>query len=202
VWQVIGFIGMYVLRVQFGIDHLTDVHLFIGYLSVTVVFILFLNQSLARHFYLSLVKPSMAVFILLQIIIYLTYRHVNPNIEIISQYKNVHFAYLAPVYQLTKMPDIVFQQLAFGLFFYDMKDRGYSLRTTQLITALFLFVSHFFTLLSMPVMISVVFIGCSGIAGFLFPYLTLRHGFFASMSLHWAYYFLLGLVFCTYAGAF
>jgi hypothetical protein len=201
-WQFIGFIGMYVLRVYFGVDHLINVSLFAVFLIVVSALILWQDTELARYLKASLFRPAAVVFVVLQILIAWSYFSVTPNTEVLAQYPNVHFAYLSPSYIVSKNPDILFQQLAFALYFFDMKNRGYSLRTTQLTSAAFLFFAHFFTLLSMPVFICVIFITCSGIAGFLFPYLTLRHGLLASMSLHWLYYFSLGIAFCWYTGAF
>lgn len=195
-WQAVGFACIFGLR-ELGVHHLGYPLLFIAALGALIVAMFWLNSDMVIYARRALNRQHLTLLLIVYCGIGLIYTVEPADMSLIAAQKNIHFAHHNFVYILTKSFDILFQQLAFAMYVYDLRHRNIPMLGIQISSAVLLSVSHAMTLLSLPDHVAVIFIVAAAVGGMVFP-LVITHpkgGLIPTSLLHWSYYVGMGLAF-------
>lgn len=194
-WQTVGFGAIFMLRER-GINHIDRFVELAAVLAVIIALMLRTNPDMRDYLAPCLRGRRWWRFAALYGLVVVLYSLTPVNGERLAALHNLHFAYFQYPYLVSKTLDIGFQQLAFGMFVFDLLHRRWPLGRISLLSAALLGVSHLATLASLPWPFACVFIAGGVAAGLAFPWLIAgsRGGFSAAFCAHWGYYLALGLV--------
>lgn len=202
-WGALFYIGKYILQTSAGINHVDGFLPFTLYVASFCLMLLYQYRYLRFKLRDGLDLKGTAALVLLLVVAGLMYRWASPDLSLLKQYPQVHFAYLSNRYLLSKSFDILFQQLALSLYIWTMLIRGIELFRVQIITAATMGLVHLHTFLAMPPVVCTGFVVASFFAGYFWPAILDRykHGIIYNYISHWIFYLLIGVGFNVYVGS-
>jgi len=202
-WHAPTYYLMHLLR-QHDINHIEQPLLLTTCLILIFAGILLTNQDMRTHISDGLKGKKWLWIVLTYCLLFSVYFLFTVDTNTLKEHGNVHFAYLSPIYILTKSVDIGIQQLSFAMFGRDLLNRGFTIPQLRPIGIIILTAIHLLTLFTLPINIAIVFIIASGFAGLIFPdaMFNKKYGFAVSYSIHWLFYLFMGLTFNFYLGNF